>query len=411
MKLIRRSPRQTLIKKVVSRSAPLILAAGSASTASAVSYANLRRHGNTLILDGILLASALLLYNKVDKENNPLKIKDLRFDAVSESIELGVENRGGKTITFTPRIRAVKEDDFDPMLRRGEESGAQNLDFLPGHDLMSPDMYSLISEDEPAVTIHPNERVTIIYDSSHIDTTNLNFADVNKAVVELDYDTEVGPHVVRDRLSLKKRLKHPYLRRVGVDRSFKLKSSCGGVLCKVDLLTDLVNAVRYAPSDSIAYHMVEQNDFAVWVKKVVGDDTLSERLSEVEFSSSEVAREKLLEILDSRVKELKSECLTGKHPLLKPVEPEHAFKLKRDHGEIIGEAVLLTQLRDNVYNSPPESIIFHMGDVNDYARWVEKALGDAKLSEKLGRIQLSDAEETKKLILSALDRRIRELGS
>lgn len=103
---------------------------------------------------------------------------------------------------------------------------------------------------------------------------------------------------------------HPHLRRVNPDHCFKLKRSHGGeVLAECHLLEDLRDAIEEAPKEAILHHLDGRNDFATWIRDIVGDKELSGDLETIRPSREVDVQAKLVHVLDSRIKALKSDSV------------------------------------------------------------------------------------------------------
>ena len=77
------------------------------------------------------------------------------------------------------------------------------------------------------------------------------------------------------------------------------------------------------------------------------------------------------------------------------VKPEQSFKLKKSFQEVVSEIFSLEELLKAVERAPPEAIIFHLHDKNDFADWIEKIIGNEELGEKISQIKLTRPEETR----------------
>jgi len=92
------------------------------------------------------------------------------------------------------------------------------------------------------------------------------------------------------------------------------------------------------------------------------------------------------------------------HRYLKPVGSEDSFVLKTDHEQIIGQIASLEELRDTLAEVPEDAIAFHMDNRNDFANWLNTAIGCETLSNAVADIELKDnPEETRQQLLGLLN--------
>jgi hypothetical protein len=93
------------------------------------------------------------------------------------------------------------------------------------------------------------------------------------------------------------------------------------------------------------------------------------------------------------------------HPYLRPVDIVDSFKLKRDHEEVIAEVLTLEALRNAIQGIPDSVISFHLDGRNDFAKWIQKAIGCNTLSRAIAEVELNaeNPEETRGNLLKILD--------
>jgi len=103
---------------------------------------------------------------------------------------------------------------------------------------------------------------------------------------------------------------HPYLRPVGIEDSFKLKRSHDEVIAEILTLGALRNAIGAASDSVISFHLDGRNDFAEWIREVIGCNTLSKAIVEVELKAEnlEETRNSILELLDYTLDLLKEKA-------------------------------------------------------------------------------------------------------
>ena len=100
-------------------------------------------------------------------------------------------------------------------------------------------------------------------------------------------------------------LKHPFLRKVSQECRFILKSDHDKVLSEIALLEDLAEALAKSPTEVVAFHTRQGNDFAAWIGTVVGDTELAARLSTIESATLEETKSKTVSAIRERVDSIK----------------------------------------------------------------------------------------------------------
>ena len=91
-----------------------------------------------------------------------------------------------------------------------------------------------------------------------------------------------------------------------------------------------------------------------------------------------------------------------RHPYLHPVHKDSSFKLKSDHDTVIQEIHQLEDLHKAIERAPPEAIVFHMNERNDFANWIGDVVGYQILSQKVNEIELDEPERTRWKLVGAL---------
>jgi hypothetical protein len=102
---------------------------------------------------------------------------------------------------------------------------------------------------------------------------------------------------------------HPHLRRVNSDHGFKLKKGEHDLVAECFLLEDLKDAISGAPKEAVLYHLEGRNDFATWVREIIGDKELSSDLEMIRPSREIDVQAKIIHVLDSRIKALKTDSV------------------------------------------------------------------------------------------------------
>lgn len=74
----------------------------------------------------------------------------------------------------------------------------------------------------------------------------------------------------------------------------------------VHSLEEFCSTLKFVDAKSIRFHM-ERGDFEQWLRQVIGDDKLADRLAEISTKrwNGEKLREKIIRVIERRVKELK----------------------------------------------------------------------------------------------------------
>jgi hypothetical protein len=160
---------------------------------------------------------------------------------------------------------------------------------------------------------------------------------------------------------------------------------------RADSERHLMERLEQAPADSIYYHSVRAlmrrqvlptlfpDDFARWVAMEVQDLALAERLalpSPFDFPTLEAFREHLLEVLDDHL----SRMHFDPRPML-----GRPFYFLRGH---------LTEFRAALDEVDDSSVYYHVVEAigrlerprNDFAAWVDEALGLPLLAARLAQI-------------------------
>jgi hypothetical protein len=127
---------------------------------------------------------------------------------------------------------------------------------------------------------------------------------------ELEQVTMTTPSETRTKLvgiidSKVESLKHPYLRKVGADMKFVLKTGHDNIVKEVEMLEELANTLAASSSDAVAFHTREGNDFSAWIAGAVGDNELAEKVAAIKMDTHEETKNKLISAIWERVDTLK----------------------------------------------------------------------------------------------------------
>jgi len=95
--------------------------------------------------------------------------------------------------------------------------------------------------------------------------------------------------------------------------------------------------------------------------------------------------------------------------ILRTVKDQEAFYFYEAVGKPTGEiAKNLFDFLEKVKSVKSESVMFHL-ERGDFQNWIEKTLGDSKLSGELGGIIASDSDGVRTSICKTVENRIKEL--
>ncbi|MBN2014026.1 MAG: hypothetical protein JW778_02490 [Candidatus Altiarchaeota archaeon] len=124
-----------------------------------------------------------------------------------------------------------------------------------------------------------------------------------------DYDEDLYWGIVNSIIHDKRVITHPHLRRVHPHHGFKLKKNDHEIIDECFLLEELKEAIKEAPEEAVLHHLEGRNDFATWVREIIGDRELSGDLELIRPSIEVDAKAKLVHVLDSKIKSLKSDSI------------------------------------------------------------------------------------------------------
>jgi hypothetical protein len=252
-------------------------------------------------------------------------------------------------------------------------------------------LFQLLAEDDTPMMLEPNETRTISYDIL-----------LPQEHVHLDSTKNVEVHIAYTDETEAPSIAAAQGQQAPDSGSFCIKLESGEVVAEAFLLEDLLAAVKSSHDEAIGFHLKDGNDFAVWVKNVVGDSDLADRLASVQSQDPAAAKKELLALLDSKVESLK-------HPFLRKVSPQTGFVLKSDHDKVLSEIHMLEQLADALSASASDTVSFHTRQGNDFAAWIQHSVGDAELAAKISGIDYSNPDSAKNQLVSAILERVDSL--
>lgn len=169
-------------------------------------------------------------------------------------------------------------------------------------------------------------------------------------------------------------------------------------------IKDLLEHLKHVPGSVVYYHthrFLQQhqylapeppNDFAYWVREMLGLSALGERLASVdihEFTTIAEIRQAIIEVLEDGAQDPDAgrEAPAGKEfHFVKSV----SFVFPTPY-----EAYDLRQFADGLRKITVESLYYHMfsaklrlerGGRNDFSFWMETSLGETKLAEKIAKL-------------------------
>ncbi len=193
-------------------------------------------------------------------------------------------------------------------------------------------------------------------------------------------------------------------------------------------LPQMLNLLKEVPGSSIYHHthrFLQQhqylspeppNDFAYWVKEMLGEDELSERLASIDtiqFPHIRELREKIIKTIEDYLK--KNPSVTAK--VAKKNEEFHFIK---SISFIFPTNYIATDLKEFVEifkKITIDSIYFHIfearlrleKETNDFSLWIEKSLGNQKLADKIARLDpyTRTLEDLRNVIVNMIETEIR----
>lgn len=193
-------------------------------------------------------------------------------------------------------------------------------------------------------------------------------------------------------------------------------------------LLQLVRLLKSVPGGSIYYHthrFLQQhqylspeppNDFAYWVREILGEEELGERLASIDiiqFSTIRSLREKIVETIEG--------YLDG--------HPEAKMRFAREGGEIHFKKSVsfilptkhvsynLREFVEILKRITIDSIYFHIFEArlrlekktNDFSNWIENSIGNNKLAISIARLDpyVYTMEDLRHTIADLIEREIR----
>lgn len=198
---------------------------------------------------------------------------------------------------------------------------------------------------------------------------------------------------------------------------------------KASNLEELLNSIKEVSGSCIYHHthrFLQQhqylspeppNDFAYWVREVLGEDELAERLASIDtiqFSTIRSLRDKITSVIENYLK---------KNPKakLKFAKEDERFHFIKSISFIIPANYLAYNLEEFIQilgKITVDSIYFHVFESrirlekgkNDFSFWIETSIGDKKLADKLSKLDpyTYTLEDLRKKIIRLIEERIRK---
>ncbi len=195
-------------------------------------------------------------------------------------------------------------------------------------------------------------------------------------------------------------------------------------------LAEMLEHLRTVPGSVIYHHthrlLVQHqylspeppNDFAYWVSNVLLEERLGEQLAAVDlrrFTSIRESREAFVGVIEQ---------FLDKATNLRAVAAGQEFHFMESVTFVLPTGIRaynLRELRDGVNRISLSSIAYHVIDArlrlergdNDFAKWLDMALGESELAETVRRLDpyTFTEEGLRQRMISLFDARLREMGN
>jgi len=193
-------------------------------------------------------------------------------------------------------------------------------------------------------------------------------------------------------------------------------------------LVQLVRLLKSVPGGSIYYHthrFLQQhqylspeppNDFAYWVREILGEEELGEHLASIDiiqYSTIRSLRERIIETIEEYLVE---------HPEAKMRFPQEGgeFHFKKSVSFILPTPHVSYDLREFseiLKRITIDSIYFHIFEArlrlekktNDFSNWIENSVGNRELALSIARLDpyVYTMEDLRRTITDLIEREIR----
>jgi hypothetical protein len=336
-------------------------------------------------------------------KTNPVAIRKVAFDRESGRFKAFFENKTSSPLKLTYAIRSITPA---PM-PNAEGAGGLKAGFMQGSSIGAQSNYLLLSENTKENLIEPGRESIIESNDAATGMWTPGLQSNVNVTVSYAGSGAKRQNEITMQLPLELSNTHPYLREVGAARSFMMTGDDGCVIGSANSLAELAAQISQN-RPSFLSHM-EKNDIQRWVRDVIGDAILHDRLCML----GDVGRDELpvmaSELIKMRIAELNYRDFRGIHPLLSEVEDWHAFNLKTAEDNVVCACRSLTHLFNALFKSGPEAVAFHTSRGNDFAAWIEDVVGDRLLAERIKNVDTTNTEQARAKISLLIYRRIQEL--
>lgn len=193
-------------------------------------------------------------------------------------------------------------------------------------------------------------------------------------------------------------------------------------------LAELAELIKAVPGSSIYHHthrFLQQhqylspeppNDFAYWVREVLGEDELGERLASIDvmqFTAIRGLRDEIAATIDDYLKNTQPSLLRSAR------KGEEFYFVKSVSFILPADCVVnnLQEFADAVGRISVESIYFHMFEArlrlekgnNDFSNWIDTSLGEPKIAAEISRLDpyTYTMDELRKAILKIVNKHLK----
>jgi len=327
---------------------------------------------------------------KLSTTKSPIKVLGLTYDKDSHKLELTVQNTGGEPYEVKSAMRLVQP--AEQIIQAATTEG--NIPMASAKASVGDrKLFSLLCEDDSPILIPPNESRTVSYSVM-----------LPPEMLELDASKNVEVHISYGESDLPQmvpQMEEPIIEED--DDSISLELREGDIIQSQYLIEDLLEALKNSSEEAIVGHIGDVNEVSTWVRYVVGDDNLADKLDSIEYEDPAVAKASMIDAVDTHLEGLK-------HPYLRKVAGGNEFIIKETDADIIAHVSILDELADIMAIASKQTMDFHLKEGNDFSSWIKGVIGDAELAEKINSIDYSDTESGRDKAVSAIRERVDELS-
>ena len=376
-----------------------------------------------ILLAAILIIASLIFH--FQNNRSPIKVLGLTYDKETHKLELTLQNMSSEPYNVKSAMRLVQpaQQILDQVTSEGGIPMASAKASIGDRSL-----FQLLAEDDAPVDLAPNETKTVTYEIG-VPQGFLTLESANDVEVHISYSgTDMLTKSVEDEIgdlsyedipteSLDEKPSTNYVSQTsesglvngGIsmsvtsgDDSFDLSLGGGDdeVMLKggnpLYLLEDLLDALKASTDEAVSYHMDEGNEIAQWVSDVVGNAELSAKIQSVD------SKEQIIDLVFAQIEQMK-------HPYLRNVGGDQKFILKTNADTVLAEISHLEDLGEVMSSMPKDSLEFHLQNGNDFASWIQAAVGDAKLADQIRGIDYSNIDSARSQVVSTIRERVDSL--